>query len=260
MRGSMARVHLLVDELPSYIGFDGPAEGPQHRRHQLLGATVENFEIGWEAMRRRELPSEFVIEAVIQSTTDPSLSTPGRHTLTLGVQQLPYDIAGGWDARKEEFTERVLADLEAYAPGIRGHVLEQLTITPLDIEREYGLTEGDIFHGAMFLDQLFGSRPIPRAVGLPHAGRRLLPLRLGHPPGRRRHGRVGPATRRTSRWRAPRRWRRCARPASRAATAARSCTASWTPTPAAASAMRSRAARPFRPVARLAARRRGPGA
>jgi phytoene dehydrogenase-like protein len=75
-----------------------------------------------------------VIEAVIQSTTDPSLSTPGRHTSTLGVQQLPYDIRGGWDARKQEFTARVL---------------------------DYGLTEGNIFHGAMFLDQLFGSRPLP---------------------------------------------------------------------------------------------------
>jgi phytoene dehydrogenase-like protein len=165
MRGSMARVHLLVDQLPSYLGFEAPAEGPQHRGHQLLGATVENFELGWEAMRRRELPSEFVIEAVIQSTTDPSLSTPGRHTLTLGVQQLPYDIRGGWDARKEEFTERVLDDLEVYAPGIRDHILASLTITPLDIERDYGLTEGNIFHGAMFLDQLFGTRPLPELSG-----------------------------------------------------------------------------------------------
>jgi phytoene dehydrogenase-like protein len=162
MRGSMARIHLLVDELPAYLGFDGPGEGPQHRGHQLLGATVANFEKGWEAQRRREFPDEFVIEAVIQSLTDPSLSTPGRHTLTLGVQQLSYTLAeGDWDSRKEEFTERVLTDLEAYAPGIRDHIVASLTITPLDIERDYGLTEGNIFHGAMFLDQLFGARPLP---------------------------------------------------------------------------------------------------
>jgi phytoene dehydrogenase-like protein len=165
MRGSMARVHLLVDQLPAYLGFDGSAEGPQHHGHQLLGATVENFELAWEAQRRRELPSEFVIEAVIQSTTDPSLSTPGRHTLTLGVQQLPYDIQGGWDARKDELTERVLENLEVYAPGIREHILASLTITPLDIEREYGLSEGNIFHGAMFLDQLFAARPLPELSG-----------------------------------------------------------------------------------------------
>jgi phytoene dehydrogenase-like protein len=162
MRGSMARIHLLVDELPAYVGLDGPAEGPQHRGHQLLGATVENFELGFEAMRRGEFPEEFVIEAVIQSLTDPSLSTPGRHTLTLGVQQLPWELAhGDWDSRKQEWTDLVLEDLFAYAPNLRSHILAQLTITPRDIERDYGLTEGNIFHGAMFLDQLFSSRPLP---------------------------------------------------------------------------------------------------
>jgi phytoene dehydrogenase-like protein len=162
MRGSMARIHLLIDELPAYIGFEGPAEGPQHRGHQLLGATVENFEIGFEAMRRGEFPEEFVIEAVIQSLTDPELASPGKHTLTLGVQQLPYRLArGDWDSRREEWTELVLENLFAYAPNLRDHILERLTITPLDLEREYRITEGNIFHGAMFLDQLFGSRPLP---------------------------------------------------------------------------------------------------
>lgn len=167
LRGSMARIHLLIDELPSYIGVaGGPVEGPQHRAHQLLGATVENFEKGWEAQRRRCFPDEFVIEAVIQSTTDDTLAEPGQHTLTLGVQQLSYELAeGDWDTRKEEFTERVLADLIEYAPNIRDHILERVTITPLDIEREYGLTEGNIFHGAMFLDQLFGARPLPELAG-----------------------------------------------------------------------------------------------
>ena len=70
-------------------------------------------------------------------------------------------MAGGWDERKDEFTRRVLDDLEAYAPGIHAAIVERRTITPLDIERDYGLTEGNIFHGAMFLDQLFSSRPLP---------------------------------------------------------------------------------------------------
>lgn len=166
MRGSMGRIHLLVDELPAYVGFDGPTEGPQHRGHQLLGATVENFELGFEAMRRGEFPDEFVIEAVIQSLTDPTLSTPGRHTLTLGVQQLPYGLAeGDWDSRKQEWTDRVLESLFAYAPNLRDHILERRTITPLDIERDYRISEGNIFHGAMFLDQLFSSRPLPELSG-----------------------------------------------------------------------------------------------
>jgi phytoene dehydrogenase-like protein len=166
MRGSMGRIHLLIDELPAYVGFDGPAEGLQHRGHQLLGATIENFELGFEAMRRGEFPDEFVIEAVIQSLTDASLSTPGRDTMTLGVQQLPYHLAeGDWDSRKDEWTQLVLESLFAYAPNLRDHIIDQVTITPLDIERDYGLTEGNIFHGAMFLDQLFSSRPLPELSG-----------------------------------------------------------------------------------------------
>jgi phytoene dehydrogenase-like protein len=161
MRGSMARIHLLIDQLPAYIGFDA-TEGPQHRGHQMLGASVENYEKAWEAERRGELPDEFVIEAVIQSTHDPSLAPPGKHTLTLGVQQLPGELAGGgWDARKDEFADKVLENLFEYAPNLREHVLERVVITPKDLERDYGLTGGNIFHGAMFLDQLFSARPLP---------------------------------------------------------------------------------------------------
>jgi phytoene dehydrogenase-like protein len=160
-RGSMARVHLLIDQLPAYIGFDSD-EGPQHRGHQMLGASVENFEKAWEAERRGELPDEYVIEAVIQSTHDPTVAPAGKHTLTLGVQQLPGELASGtWDSRKESFTDQVLDNLYQYAPNLRDHILERVVITPQDLEREYGLTGGNIFHGAMFLDQLFGARPLP---------------------------------------------------------------------------------------------------
>ena len=159
-RGSMARVHLLIDELPAYIGFDSNV-GPQHRGHQMLGASVENFEKAWEAERHGELPDEYVIEAVIQSTHDSTLAPEGKHTLTLGVQQLPSELAGGgWDARKEAFADQVVENLFEYAPNLRDHILERVTITPKDLERDYGLTGGNIFHGAMFLDQLFGVRPL----------------------------------------------------------------------------------------------------
>jgi phytoene dehydrogenase-like protein len=162
LRGSMARVHLLIDELPAYIGFDGPAEGPQHRGHQMLGASTENFEIAWEAERKGALPDEYVIEAVIQSTTDPTLAPEGKHTLTLGVQQLPFDLAGTtWDEIKESWADRVVENFCEYAPNIRDHILDRAVITPHDLERDYRLTGGNIFHGAMFLNQLFSARPLP---------------------------------------------------------------------------------------------------
>jgi phytoene dehydrogenase-like protein len=159
-RGSMARIHLLIDELPAYLGFSAE-EGLQHHGHQLLGASIENFEATWEAQRRGVVPDHYVIEAVIQSTTDPTLAPPGKHTLTLGVQQLPYDLADGdWDSIKESWADKVVADLLEYAPNLDGHILGRATITPQDLERDYYITGGNIFHGQMYLDQLFSARPL----------------------------------------------------------------------------------------------------
>jgi phytoene dehydrogenase-like protein len=161
-RGSMARIHLLIDELPDYIGFPAGEFGPQHQAQAIMGASIENFERAWEAERRGEIPDDFVIEAVIQSTHDSSLAPAGKHTMTLGVQQLPFELAGtDWDTIRDEWADRVLEVLFRYAPNLRGHILERVIITPKDLERDYRLTGGNIFHGAMFFDQLFNNRPTP---------------------------------------------------------------------------------------------------
>jgi phytoene dehydrogenase-like protein len=160
-RGSMARIHLLIDELPAYLPYANADVGPQHHGHQLLGAAMENFESAWESQRRGELPKEHVIEAVIQSTTDPTLAPAGLHTMTLGVQQLPYELTGTtWDAEREGWADRVVADLCTYAPNLKDHILDRVVITPKDLERTYMLTGGNIFQGAMGFDQLFGDRPL----------------------------------------------------------------------------------------------------
>lgn len=161
-RGSMARIHLLIDELPDYVGFPAGEFGPQHQAQAIMGASIENFERAWEAERRGEIPDDFVIEAVIQSTHDDTLAPKGKHTMTLGVQQLPFELAGtDWDTIRDEWADRVLEVLFRYAPNLRGHILERVIITPKDLERDYGLTGGNIFHGAMFFDQLFNNRPTP---------------------------------------------------------------------------------------------------
>ncbi|MGV9802114.1 phytoene desaturase family protein [Mycobacterium sp. NPDC003449] len=161
-RGSMARIHLLIDELPDYIGFPAGVQGPQHQAQAIMGASIENFERAWEAERRGEIPDDFVIEAVIQSTHDSTLAPKGKHTMTLGVQQLPFELAGtDWDTIREDWADRVLEVLFKYAPNLRGHILERVIITPKDLERDYGLTGGNIFHGSMFFDQLFNNRPTP---------------------------------------------------------------------------------------------------
>lgn len=161
-RGSMARIHLLIDELPDYIGFPAGVQGPQHQAQAIMGASIENFERAWEAERRGEIPDDFVIEAVIQSTHDSTLAPKGKHTMTLGVQQLPFNLAGtDWDTIREEWADKVLEALYRYAPNLRGHIIERVIITPKDLERDYGLTGGNIFHGSMFFDQLFNNRPTP---------------------------------------------------------------------------------------------------
>ena len=161
-RGSMAKVLVAADVLPDYVGFESAEEGPQHRGHTMLGADLERFEMAWDAEKYGRLPDELFLEVIIQTVHDPDMAPHGKHLINLGVQQLPIDLAEGtWDNLKPEFTKRVIDTLCEYAPNLRGNIIGTYTITPLDIEREYGLTGGNIFHGAMHLNQLFGSRPLP---------------------------------------------------------------------------------------------------
>lgn len=159
MRGSMARVHIALDGLPEFVGLE-PGAGPHCRGLTLLGAEVERFEAAWQAQRRGAIPDDFPVEFVIQSVHDDSLAPPGRHMMMTGVQQLPFELEEGtWDDHRDAFTDRVLDALERYAPRIRDHAMATHTITPLDLEREYGLTGGNIFHGAMTPQQVFDRRP-----------------------------------------------------------------------------------------------------
>ncbi|WP_158264189.1 phytoene desaturase family protein [Amycolatopsis sp. CA-126428] len=161
-RGSMARIHLLIDELPAYLGLPAGI-GPQHLGHQMLGASVENFENAWKAEQAGVIAEDYAIEAVIQSATDPTLAPRGLHTLTLGVQQLPGELStkGGWSAAKESWADLIVDRLCDYAPNLKAHILDRHVITPKDLEDEWSLTGGNIFHAAMFDDQLFSGRPLP---------------------------------------------------------------------------------------------------
>ena len=137
------------------------AARPSHAGLTLPGAEVDRFETAWEAQRDRRIPDDFPIEFIVQSVHDDTLAPQGKHILSTGIQQLPFELAEGtWDDQKGAFTDRVLDVMSQYAPRIREHVLETYTITPLDLEREYGLTGGNIFHGAMKLDQIYGARPV----------------------------------------------------------------------------------------------------
>jgi phytoene dehydrogenase-like protein len=166
-RGSMARIHLLIDQLPDYVGFPAGEQGPQHEGLVILGPTPALYEKAWQAQQRGEFPDDHVIEALIPSVTHPGLCKPGLHTLTLGVQQLPFELAdGNWDSRKTEWADLAMEIYFRYAPNIREHTLGRHVITPLDLDREYYISGGNIFHMSMVgTENLFSNRPIPAASG-----------------------------------------------------------------------------------------------
>jgi phytoene dehydrogenase-like protein len=184
VRGSMARIHVLVDELPHYNGF-GPGLGPQHYGHTILNATQDNYEAAADAQKRGEFPDDFVIEGLIHSVTDPSVCKTGQHTLLLGVQQLPFSLRQGtWDDHREAWTDRVMETLYRFAPNLRGHVLGRNTVTPLDLERTYGLPGGNIFQRSIVgLENLFSERKAPGGDGYRTAVEGLYLCGAGAHPG-----------------------------------------------------------------------------
>ena len=124
--------------------------------------TFEEAERSYNAARRGELPDDLWVDCVIPSNVDPSLAPPGQHILTTFVQYVPYELRGTtWDAQREVLGDRVLAQIERYAPNVRRAVIARDVLTPLDLERRFALTEGNIFHGDPSLEQMFFMRPLP---------------------------------------------------------------------------------------------------
>ena len=120
------------------------------------------------------------------------MAPPGKHVLSCFVQYTPYELReSDWDAEREPMADRVQATLERFFPGFGDLVLQREVQTPLDIERTVGLSEGNIFAGEFLAPQMFFFRPAPGLVPVPDPDRRLLPVRLGHPPGRLRDGSAG---------------------------------------------------------------------
>ncbi len=159
-QGSMARAHLLVDRLPHYVGFASAEPGWQHSGFALLGGSIGALQKAYEAQLNGVFPDELVVELVIQSASDSSLAPKGLHTITLGVQHTPFELAEGtWDSRREEWADLVCETVFRYAPNLRGHVLGRHVITPLDLEREYNLVGGNIFHVPMTMEYAFDARP-----------------------------------------------------------------------------------------------------
>lgn len=160
-KGACAKVHLALGELPSFAGVDG---GSAHLGGAISIAPSLNYlERAYDDAKYGSVSEAPYLEAVIASLSDPTRAPDGRHVMSVLVQYAPYHLKeGSWsDARREELGDRVVDVLAEYSPNLRSAIIDRQVLTPLDLERVYGLTEGNIYHGELALDQLYFMRPVP---------------------------------------------------------------------------------------------------
>jgi phytoene dehydrogenase-like protein len=159
-RGSSGKVNLALDALPDFTCLPGPG---RHLRGALsISPSIDYMERAYDQAKYGEFSRRPYIDMVIPTLTDPSVAPPGKHILSCFVQYAPYKLASGtWDDRREAFGDAVIDTLAEYAPNVRKIILHRQVLTPLDLEREFGLTEGNIFQGELTLEQLFFLRPVP---------------------------------------------------------------------------------------------------
>ncbi len=159
-RGSSGKVNLALDALPDFTCLPGP--GPHLRGAISISPSVEYMERAYDDAKYGAFSKRPYIDMVIPSLTDPSVAPPGKHVMSCFVQYAPYHLKQGtWDEQREAFGDTVINTIAQYAPNIRNIILHRQVLTPLDIEREFGLTEGNIFQGELTLEQLFFLRPAP---------------------------------------------------------------------------------------------------
>ncbi len=157
------KINLAVDQLPDFLACPGHAvPGPQHRGTIHIGPDLDTLERAYDEAKYGRTSAHPLIEMTIPSALDESLAPPGHHIVQLFVQYAPYALRDGdWDSHREIFADRCLAEIDRYAPGFSDHVLHRQILTPPDLEREFGLSGGNIFHGAMNPSQLLNLRPVP---------------------------------------------------------------------------------------------------
>jgi phytoene dehydrogenase-like protein len=159
-RGSSGKVNLALDALPDFKALGGP--GPHLRGAISISPSVDYMERAYDEAKYGHFSSRPYIDMVIPSLTDPSVAPPGKHVMSCFVQYAPYQLKdGNWDDQREAFGDTVINTIAEYAPNIKDIILHRQVLTPLDIERDFGLTEGNIFQGELTLEQLFFLRPAP---------------------------------------------------------------------------------------------------
>jgi len=159
-RGSSGKVNMALSGLPEFGCL--PGNGRHLRGAMSISPSMEYMERAYDQAKYGEFSSRPYIDMVIPSLTDPSVAPPGQHVLSCFVQYAPYKLKPGlhWDTQREAFGDAVVDTISQYAPNLKSLIIGRQVITPLDIERSIGLTEGNIFQGELSLEQLFFLRPV----------------------------------------------------------------------------------------------------
>lgn len=160
MDGPCAKVNMVLAEEPRFRG-TSPQATPLERTFYTIVPSLEFAERCYDIAKFGEIPEELWVDCVVSSNADPSLAPEGKHILTCFVQYVPYRLRQGtWDEKRDLLGDRVVKKIAEHAPNVPGAILTRQVLTPLDLERTYGLTEGNIFHGDLALEQLFFMRPV----------------------------------------------------------------------------------------------------
>jgi phytoene dehydrogenase-like protein len=159
-RGASAKVNLALGELPNFTCM--PGRGPHLRGAVSISPSIAYLERAYDDAKYGEISRRPYMDIVIPSMRDPAMAPPGKHVMSIFVQYAPYQVNGGWtDARREALGDAVIDTLAEHAPNIKSAILHRQVVTPADIERIVGLTEGNIFQGELSLQQMFFLRPAP---------------------------------------------------------------------------------------------------
>ncbi len=154
------RMNVALSELPRFTCL--PEPGEHHRSGIIIAPTLDYMDRAFTDAKLHGMSDRPIVEMLIPSTVDDSLAPPGQHVASLFCQQFAPELPDGrsWDDEREAAADRIIDTVEGYAPGFRASVLGRMILSPLDLERKFGLMGGDIMHGNMSLDQLWAARPI----------------------------------------------------------------------------------------------------
>jgi Phytoene dehydrogenase and related proteins len=161
-RGSSGKVNMALDSLPNFTAL--PGEGEHLRGAISISPSVDDMERAYDDAKYGRFSAKPYIDIIIPTLVDPSMAPPGKHVMSCFVQYAPYNLdpsLGDWDQQREAFGDAVVNRIAEFAPDLPSKILHRQVVTPLDIERVTGLTEGNIFQGELSLEQLFFSRPVP---------------------------------------------------------------------------------------------------